>query len=638
VGGSANISVLSPGPLYLQVSVKPADLLKMARVANVKGIQRVRETEFDDIPACDIICGEALRNATELKGEGEVIVVADSGFHLGVDAAGKLVADHPVFSARVAAVEDAMLIAPNAQRKPETWSLADNEYHGTRVAGCALGMYRHPNRFEKDLAPNTKRVLDVQGPAPKATLVAVKVDDRKDPDVDKDLNGLFAKFFTINGVKQQPNIYNCSFSSGMAEEEKGPKSNRVKIKCRAFETVAQNALDALTSLRKQTLITVSAGNHGLLWLGVEGGVSTKRWYRQIHDTSAAKNVLTVGWTYNRRLFRTRKVGNGEWTGVAAGEPDPAKKGMGLVIDTTCDDGANAALLKSSGNESTAMSPTQLALLSSKGPTAAGYLKPDVVAPGAGILSARPFPDSATTKFESQGTCPTAPLAFRSGSSQAAPMVAGCAAVIREALRTRANPALLDPTAALLKAIIVNGAVDLAGGPLEWWDQTLHTRVGVMPPSPNCAQGFGQVNLMNSLACVFGGNGSYFQDRFAIGTTGSSKAVAIPPPKDTARTTLRLTLVFHDEQVPKNCKLALSVTATAKGATKTFAPDPIQPLPWDDATKFTTWLETNSAKQVVQRITIPRAIDSDKVETTVSCESNQRGDELPYAVCWYWMKP
>ena len=47
-----------------------------------------------------------------------------------------------------------------------------------------------------------------------------------------------------------------------------------------------------------------------------------------------------------------------------------------------------------------------------------------------------------------------------GTSMATPLVAGCAAVIREALEVKYQH--LNPSAALLKALIINGAVDLVG--------------------------------------------------------------------------------------------------------------------------------------------------------------------------------
>jgi hypothetical protein len=64
---------------------------------------------------------------------------------------------------------------------------------------------------------------------------------------------------------------------------------------------------------------------------------------------------------------------------------------------------------------------------------------------------------------------------------ATPLVAGCAAVLRETLVTNG---MATPSAALVKALLINGAVELVG-------QYSPTEAG---PSPNNNSGFGRVNL------------------------------------------------------------------------------------------------------------------------------------------------
>src|SRR5699024_1554164 len=66
--------------------------------------------------------------------------------------------------------------------------------------------------------------------------------------------------------------------------------------------------------------------------------------------------------------------------------------------------------------------------------------------------------------------------FSSGTSMATPLVAGTCAVLRGALASKAN--LNKPSAALIKALLINGAVDLGG--------------------PQAEQGFGRVNLAQAL--------------------------------------------------------------------------------------------------------------------------------------------
>lgn len=110
---------------------------------------------------------------------------------------------------------------------------------------------------------------------------------------------------------------------------------------------------------------------------------------------------------------------------------------------------------------------------SRGPTAEGddRIKPEVVAPGAWVLSAR-----AGTKLEMPSR----------GSSMAAPGVAGAAAVLTEFLRERHRVAA--PRASLLRAVLVACAVPMTG--LVAAD-TPRLEAPHVPPE---AQGFGRVDI------------------------------------------------------------------------------------------------------------------------------------------------
>ena len=89
-----------------------------------------------------------------------------------------------------------------------------------------------------------------------------------------------------------------------------------------------------------------------------------------------------------------------------------------------------------------------------GPTPDGRRKPEVFAPGAGTVSA------------ALGVCATV---SRTGTSMASPAVAGGAALVREYFRRGFYPTgspwpanARIPTGALLKAVVINSAVDMAG--------------------------------------------------------------------------------------------------------------------------------------------------------------------------------
>lgn len=100
----------------------------------------------------------------------------------------------------------------------------------------------------------------------------------------------------------------------------------------------------------------------------------------------------------------------------------------------------------------------VAPFSSRGPCADGRTKPDVCAPGWGIVSA--LGDTS----HSSGNCATT---SKSGTSMATPTAAGAAALLRQYLTDGFYPTgssvpsdSRNPTAALLKAMVLHGAVDI----------------------------------------------------------------------------------------------------------------------------------------------------------------------------------
>jgi hypothetical protein len=72
---------------------------------------------------------------------------------------------------------------------------------------------------------------------------------------------------------------------------------------------------------------------------------------------------------------------------------------------------------------------------------------------------------------------------------AAPMVAGAAALVRQAL---ANQGVTDPSAALVKAFLIAGAIDLAPGQYDGWPTP------EIPQAPNNAEGWGRVDVANAI--------------------------------------------------------------------------------------------------------------------------------------------
>ena len=120
-------------------------------------------------------------------------------------------------------------------------------------------------------------------------------------------------------------------------------------------------------------------------------------------------------------------------------------------------------------------PDSMASFSSRGPTADGRIKPDVVAPGTWILSVR----AAQAPDGSFWGPFNADYAYMGGTSMATPLAAGGAAIVREWVNKARG--IAAPSAALLKAIIINGATQLPGA-------------GVASNN----SGYGRVDLKNTL--------------------------------------------------------------------------------------------------------------------------------------------
>ncbi|MCC6189756.1 MAG: S8 family serine peptidase [Anaerolineales bacterium] len=126
----------------------------------------------------------------------------------------------------------------------------------------------------------------------------------------------------------------------------------------------------------------------------------------------------------------------------------------------------------------------LASSSSRGPALDGRLLPNVVAPG-----------SQTVSFRSSGSnisCSASPVAgagapyysYCTGTSMAAPFASGAAVLIADWWQDQGRGI---PSPAMVKALLVNGAADMAGG------------AGVGGNLPNNNQGWGRLNLNNVIA-------------------------------------------------------------------------------------------------------------------------------------------
>ncbi|KAK1742882.1 subtilase family serine peptidase [Skeletonema marinoi] len=158
----------------------------------------------------------------------------------------------------------------------------------------------------------------------------------------------------------------------------------------------------------------------------------------------------------------------------------------------------------------------LADYSSKGPTADGRIKPDIIAPGHFLLTANANVDMVG---ECDGGIPDSRYGARgdgvryvSGTSFAAPTVAGSAALIRQyfiegwcttdrCCGSKGCGSIISPSNSLMKALLLNGAVPMTGKVQKVPNgAVLEESFAVYDGK----QGFGRINLLNSVP-LYGSN-------------------------------------------------------------------------------------------------------------------------------------
>ncbi len=204
-----------------------------------------------------------------------------------------------------------------------------------------------------------------------------------------------------------------------------------------------------------------------------------------------------------------------------------------------------------GTDLTSDSRAELAAFSSRGPMADGRIKPDVVAPGTNILSVR----SSLATENGWGAYDTYYM-YMGGTSMASPLVTGAAAVVRDYYIDHEGHA--NPSAALVKATLINSAVDIAGY------GSAGQEAG--QPIPNMHEGWGRVNV----AAATTPNKRQFVDN----TTGvNTGATATYNYNVVAGQPFKVSLVWSDHQGSPLASPALvnnlNLKVTAPNGTSTY---------------------------------------------------------------------
>jgi subtilisin family serine protease len=473
-----------PGTLQLgttitTVSFSPREADLQDKVKQLAGLHGVRSVEaftmrqpYNDVAARLMGAREVMESTgLDLRGQGEVVGVADTGLDTGDPAT-----IHPDFAGRIAALRSwpvspdwsSMVTNPGGDD-----GAADmNSGHGTHVTGSACG--------DGSVAQMVQGQA-IRGLAPEAKLVFQAIEQKLQwsdayrqeyfrrygrypaeyglVGLPADLNSLFQQAYDAGA-----RVHNNSWGGGSSG---------------AYDIYAEQ-VDRFMWNNKDFLVLFAAGNDGRD--GNRDGIVDEG---SVTPPGTAKNCLTVGAAESVRSEGGYQRPYGQLWPISF----PVNPLFSDMPSDHADD---------------------VAAFSSRGQTRDGRIKPDLVAPGTNILSVR----SRAVNSGSHGWGPAPVEALRDsymffgGTSMATPLVTGAAVLVRQYLR--AVKRRRRPSAALVKATLIHavhyrpnrfaqdgsangrdhdfaqgwGHLDLAGGllPLEpvqvrWYDHSRGLNTG-----------------------------------------------------------------------------------------------------------------------------------------------------------------
>ena len=508
-------ALLSHSAGALLVAADPAQFAALRALRDVAWLEPYLPPETHNESGGGLILRAAAANLTGFDGSTQTIAVADTGLGDGT-AAGA----HPGLpAARITAIFNRPGVAGGCFASILDDGAKDVDLgHGTHVAASALGG-GDQNGVGRGVAPAARLVFQsVESWGVPTTLC-------------QQLYGYRPGYYLLGLPGDLMDLYQQAYDAGarIHSNSWGSSTNG------AYTTDSANT-DGFIWNHPDMTITFSAGN-AARDANRDGLIDPD----SIGSPSTAKNVITVGASENARAdnFPCDR-GQSYLSGDAyqSGQNCAGMNGRNILGTAGQRWGFTAEPLNS---DPTAGNAQQMASFSSRGPADDGRIKPDVVAPGAWLLSAyssqfrqgyggAPNPQNDAYQFDGYGLPYSGDYKYFGGTSMSNPLVAGAAAVVRDFYQKTYD---LDAHAALVKATLVNSAVDLL-------DENNDGRNDNDFPIPNIHEGWGLVDLRAAT------DGSHlFLDSAAHGglTTGFYDSYPITSVAGTAP--LKVTLAWSD---------------------------------------------------------------------------------------------
>ncbi len=419
-----------------------------------------------------------------LSGLGEIIGVCDTG----IDNADPQNI-HPDFSGRIAGIKSFPITAdlsPYISNPKGNDGAADlDSGHGTHVAGSVLG-----DGSASEGLPGVNSAI--RGMSNKAKLYFQAVEQEM-----KWKNPEHAQQYGRYMLTGLPNDLTDLFSDAY--------DNKVRIHSNSWGggdpgvyDAQSEQLDQFVWQHKDFCVLFANGNDGTDADG-DGKINAM----SVTSPATAKNCISVGASENERPQFNDNTYGGWWSSDYPVAP--------FMADPMADNAENVVAF------------------SSRGPTADGRFKPDVVAPGTFILSTRSTMLAANNMAWASFP-PSKKYFHMGGTSMATPLTSGAVGLIREFLRKEKN--FKSPSAALLKAALIHGAVRLPDT----------AESGLVDND----QGYGRVNVDAVLASP-GSKTTEFSDIKPGLRTGEVHSLEIPV--KSGDQPLRITMVYSDYPGP-----------------------------------------------------------------------------------------